>query len=300
MIYLPAETEGKRTLEEAPAPFVPTGLDHGRTDGSDDSPGTATEHEVMARTASTSSIDVGIDRAEDDAVELLRHGSSRTETFADVTPDDECSEDLSAEDWVDAEDVVALADREDAYSDGETSYEDEDDVAGDEEDETSTLKLGRTGQTVLTDGRDANGALRHARELAREYGATERMVELLTKVFELHGWSGAKRSMKDLLTDGLNEDELAVAMHAREQWRHSPELHQGDRYVREELPWRLARDLARRVDLDRDILDHELFEIFDDWHGAGRRRRDYPSFVEYLRAELNGDVHRWGARGPRY
>ncbi len=133
-------------------------------------------------------------------------------------------------------------------------------------------------------------ALQTAIELGRRYGWSRGGIELLARIFELHGWSACKRSMERELEAGLTPDELALAVEVRTLWAAHPEFSIAiGGYGYPVLSWPVALACARSFgDAYPDPAEIEalLCEAYDDWRAAPRLVQKFASFYGYLRYRL--------------
>lgn len=139
-------------------------------------------------------------------------------------------------------------------------------------------------------------ARQHAINLGQEFDWDEDGIAVLTEVFDRYWWSQAKKSMRRELQAGMRPEELILALRLREVWSDHPEFAmdfsrlnghtklETTRAVYRNLSWPMALALVRSTEgyPDVDVLEHFLWELFDEWYTHRSLRRRLKSFNLFL------------------
>lgn len=187
---------------------------------------------------------------------------------------------------------------------------DEDDGHGDEDDRyRSNFEDIDTFGSLTTEERARQIAIHVATSF--NWGRTG--VELLSEIFEEHGWGQARIAIERMLETGISEDQLRLVKEMKDLWdgnevyalaflkpynRTGYCTYQGGRI----LSWVMA---AKVVDLfpHGDICEVECFldKAFDAWYEGLVIKRRYPVFLNFLKHITTWfDPERWLPGGMFY
>jgi len=131
-------------------------------------------------------------------------------------------------------------------------------------------------------------------------------VELLSEIFEEHGWGPARIAIERMLEKGISEDELLLVKEMKDLWDRNEEYalaflkpynrtgyctYHGGRV----LSWVMA---AKIVSLfpNGDICEVECFldKAFDAWYDGSAIKRRHPVFLNFLKHTITWfDPERW-------
>jgi len=135
-------------------------------------------------------------------------------------------------------------------------------------------------------------AFQVAERVAAKFGWESDGIHLLAEVFEAHGWNAARRAMENLLEEGLQPGELALARHVREMWEECAEFRTRVPYSPSgswvlpfrQLSWPYALSIVRSFDSYADLAEIRelLLELFENWASSPGLIRNFRSFFSYL------------------
>jgi hypothetical protein len=139
-------------------------------------------------------------------------------------------------------------------------------------------------------------ALQAAVDLATDHDLGPDGLELLTEIFEQHGWASSRRAVDRELALGCTAEELRCAHDLREIWAESGEFGiAAVGYSHPFLAWPLALQIVRSFrgypDLEEmvEFLDEALIE-WKSHHASNPeqyQRLEYPSFRDFVRAKVD-------------
>ena len=220
----------------------------------------------------------------------------------DPVPSIECPEILSQDsdemDSVDedAEIFTAFEQEENGefFSDEEWLIDDDHFYAGDEDERAELIDVESHGKIPRQER-----AWQVAYDLGNDFDWNDQGISLLQEVFLERGWQQAKVAMEFLMQEGMTPEQLAYAKELKENWDLRSELTIAFHYTHKDrssycysgekiLSWRVAIEIVRTFDgcNDFDEIEQYIEEALDTWYTNNRLRRDYKSFLQYLRSSV--------------
>jgi hypothetical protein len=132
-----------------------------------------------------------------------------------------------------------------------------------------------------------------ARESALKMGAaigwdTEEIL-VLQQIFVTYPWGATKGAVQRQIDFGVTPEELRLAYEIRLNWQRNPEYSASfGSYPHCVLSWPLAVDIVKsfRGYPELEEIETFLWELHMEWYSSARRRRDFLSFRDYLKARL--------------
>ena len=134
-------------------------------------------------------------------------------------------------------------------------------------------------------------------EVIQTYNWGKANLSLLEKVFFESGWGMARVSIERELNNGLNPEELKLALFIRQLWAENQQYWISFIHITSNQPGQESRasyktmswsESLRIIRSFNDVPSEEdiqifIYQLYDDWYSSTTLQRQYKAFFKYLR-----------------